>query len=152
MAQSTSAIAPQSAAHDVVVVVAHPRLVARDRPCRLDPAYEPGVGEGAEDVVDRLVGHLAEVTAYGADHCLGVRVRVGVEGAQHRQARPRHAETGDPEQLLQLVQDRGPKSSRPTLVEKLERVKIVNEGDVTSERLRLPDAESVEARSRPIAT
>ncbi len=46
------------AAHDVVVVVADAHLVAGDGPGRLDPAHEAGLGEGTEDVVDRLVRHV----------------------------------------------------------------------------------------------
>src|SRR3954451_7101353 len=42
-------------ADEVVVVVAAPRLVARHRAARLDPAHQPGVGQGAQHVVDGLV-------------------------------------------------------------------------------------------------
>ena len=60
-AQSTSTIAAAGAADEVVVVVADPRLVAGHRARRLDAADQPGVGEGAQRVVDGLVGDVGEV-------------------------------------------------------------------------------------------
>ena len=48
-------------ADDVVVVVAHPRLVARHGAGRLDAPHQARVGQRAQDVVDRLVGHVAEI-------------------------------------------------------------------------------------------
>src|SRR5437867_9145571 len=47
-------------AHHMVVVVADPRLVARDRSGRLDPPEQAGVGERAQYVVYGLVGHLGQ--------------------------------------------------------------------------------------------
>src|SRR3954471_20099508 len=45
-------------ADEVVVVVPHPRLVAGHRAGRLDPPHEPGVGQGAQYVVDGLMRHV----------------------------------------------------------------------------------------------
>jgi hypothetical protein len=107
------------AAHDVVVVVADPGLVAGDRAGGLDPAHQPGRGQRSQHVVDGLVRDVAELAAYDADEPVRVRVRVRVHGGQHGQAGPGHAQVGTAQPLLEL---RG-RRHVPTLAAFLERVK-----------------------------
>ena len=52
------------AAHDVVVVVADPRLVAGHGAGRLDAPHQARGGQRTQHVVDGLVGHLAEILAH----------------------------------------------------------------------------------------
>jgi hypothetical protein len=59
----------------VVVVVADAGLVAGHRAGRLDAPQQPGVGQGAQHVVDGLRGHGAELGAHGGQHGVGVGVR-----------------------------------------------------------------------------
>ena len=101
-AQSTSAIDAARPAHDVVVVVADPRLVAGHRAGRLDAPYQTGGGQRAQHVVDGLVGHLAEVRADGADDRVRVGVRVFVHGVQHGQPRTGHPQRCTAQQLPQV--------------------------------------------------
>ena len=80
------------AADEVVVVVADAHLVARDRARGLDPSDEPGVGERAEHVVDRLVRDGRLLGAHRGEDGVGVGVRLAAYGPQHGEARP-----GDPQ-------------------------------------------------------
>ena len=77
-------------AHDVVVVVGDPRLVAGHRAGRLDAPHEPGGGQRTQDVVDRLMGDLAEVRTDHADDRVRVGVRAVVHRREHRHPRPGH--------------------------------------------------------------
>jgi len=54
VAQSMSPTSLHRRAYDVVVVVAHASLETGGGAGRLDPADEPSLGEGAENVVDGL--------------------------------------------------------------------------------------------------
>ena len=87
------------AAHHVVVVVADPRLVARHRARRLDPADQPCGRQRVQRVVDGLVRDIGQIGAYGPDDRLGVGVRVGVHGDQDRRPRPGHAQPCVPQHL-----------------------------------------------------
>ncbi len=90
------------AAHDVVVVVPHPRFVARDRAGRLDAPRQAGVRQRTEHVVDRLVGDRAEGGASQSDDRLGVGVRMGVQDLQHRQSRSGDPQPDGTQSLLEL--------------------------------------------------
>src|SRR6476659_7691897 len=63
------------AADEVVVVVAHAELVAGRGPGRLDAPDDATVGEGVQDVVDRLGRDLSHVGAHRGEHRVGARVR-----------------------------------------------------------------------------
>src|SRR3954453_5119585 len=52
------------AAHDVVMVVADPRLVARHGAGRVDAPHQAGVSKCVEHVIDGLLGHVAELLAH----------------------------------------------------------------------------------------
>src|SRR4051812_28887706 len=88
-------------ADEVVVVVADPSLVPRDRTRGLDAADETYVGEGAQHVVDGLVRHVA-VRAGGLPDRVGVGVRVVVHRPEHREPRARHAEGGAAQHRCEL--------------------------------------------------
>ena len=85
----------------MVVAVADPGLVAGHRVGRLDATYEPGAGQGAQDVVDRLVRDVADRAAGGLDEDVGLRVRVGVHGGQDGQSGTRHSESRVAQGLLE---------------------------------------------------
>ena len=104
-------MAPQLAADEVVVVVADPRLVARHGARRLDPPHQPGVGEGTQDVVDRLVRHVAGVLAHGVDEGVGVGVRVGVHRGQHRDPRAGHPQGRASQHGREVRRGRAPRES-----------------------------------------
>src|SRR4051812_26972428 len=108
------------AAHQVVVVVADPYLVAGHRAAGLDAPGETGCGERSQRVVDRLVGHLRQVTAYDADHRLRVGVSQLEQGIENGEPRAGHPQPGVPQQLRE-VRRRG---HRSILACFLERVKI----------------------------
>ena len=89
-------------ADHVVVVVAHPRLVARHRAGGLDAAHQAGVGQRAQDVVHGLVGDVGEIVTGGPDDRVRVGVRVRVHGVQHRQPGAGDPQRGAPQQLLEI--------------------------------------------------
>ena len=101
-AQSTSAIAPHDAADDVVMVVADPRLVARDGARRLDAPHQAGVGERPQHVVDGLLRDLAEFLAHEADDRVRVGVRMVVHRGEHRDPRTRDAQGGPAQHALEF--------------------------------------------------
>lgn len=90
------------AAHDVVVVVRDPGLVTGGRTGGLDAAYQSGVGEGAQDVVYRLVGDSGLVRPYQRDHRVCVDVRMVAQRCEHRQPGPGHAQRGRPQLRLEV--------------------------------------------------
>ena len=79
-------------AHDVVVVVADPALVARRVPGGLDAAHEPGIDAGRQHVVDGLGGDGTELGAHARTDRVGRGVRVLREPGEHGSAR-----RGDPQ-------------------------------------------------------
>ena len=128
--QSTSAMVP-GPAHDVVVVVPDPRLVARHRAGRLDPADQPGRGEGPQHVVDGLVGHRRELGAHRADDRVGIGVRVRVHRSEHREPRSGHRRRA-PQHPLELRA--GPHAAHyPPL---LERIKTPPASRIRTRRVR----------------
>ena len=105
-AQSTSAIDTARPAHDVVVVVADPRLVAGHGTRRLDAPHQTRGGQRAQHVVDGLVGDLAEVLAHDADDRVRVGVRMVVHRGEHGDPRAGHAQSGSAQHALE-VRSRG---------------------------------------------
>ena len=91
---------PARAADHVVVVVADAGLVPRDRAEGLDAAHQPGVGQGPQRVVDRLVRDVRELAAYRADDRVGVGVRGAGDGSEHGHPRSRHPQPGAAQPLL----------------------------------------------------
>jgi GNAT superfamily N-acetyltransferase len=106
-------------ADQVVMVVPHSRLVSRQRAGRLDPPDETGIGEGAEYVVHRLVGHLRKLLTGGPQERVGVGVRMPVDGSEDRHPRPGDPERGRAEHLLEF----GLTGHGPSLPPNLESVK-----------------------------
>ena len=83
-------------AHDVVVVVADPRLVARHRAGRLDAPHQTRAGQRPQHVVDGLVGHLARsartapmIESVSACGCSYTAVSTATRGRVTRRAAPR---------------------------------------------------------------
>src|ERR1700712_3983448 len=93
---------PTGPAHDVVVVVPDPRLVPRRRAGGLDATQQARRGERAQDVVDRLVGHRAEIGPDETDDRVRVEVGVVVHRRQHRETGTRHAQTGPAHAALEV--------------------------------------------------
>src|SRR6478735_649244 len=89
-------------AHDVVVVVPDPRLVACDRARGLDAAQQPRGGQGAQHVVDRLVRHLAEVAPHDLDDGVGARVRTLLHRGQDGHPGAGHPQRDGAQQLLDV--------------------------------------------------
>ena len=73
-------------------------LVPRDGAERLDAAHETGFGEGAQDVVHRLVRDLPELAADVGDDRLGVGVRATAQGLEDGDPRAGHAQVDPPQQ------------------------------------------------------
>ena len=72
------------------------------RPGGLDPADDARIGQGAEHVVDGLVG---DGRRFRADRCQdtgGVGVRVTAHGAQHGQSRSGDPQVSPAEQVLEV--------------------------------------------------
>ena len=81
-----------SAADQVVVVVAHPRLI----PCR-DPRLireQPGCGESVQAVVDGLSRHVPDPFSDSARHAVGVQVVPLADRVKDRQACGGHPQPG----------------------------------------------------------
>ena len=100
-------------AHDVVVVVPHPGLVARHRARRLDAPQQTGGGQGAKHVVHGLMGHLAEILPDDADDRVRVGVRMIVHRGQHRHPRPRHPQSRPTQHALEVGRAGHAKQYRP---------------------------------------
>lgn len=79
-------------ADDMVVVVADARFVAGDRAGRLDAPHQPGGRQSVQNVVDRLARYLGQAGANSSEDGLGVGVRMGMHGLEHR-----NAGAGDPQ-------------------------------------------------------
>jgi serine phosphatase RsbU (regulator of sigma subunit) len=94
-------------AHQVVVVVTDPRLVASHRARRLDAPSQAGGRERTQHVVDRLVRHVADLLTGAADDRVGVGVRVVVQHLQHGHAGAGDPEAGVAQQLLGPTGHRG---------------------------------------------
>lgn len=92
--------AAATAADDMVMVVADPGLVAGHRPGWLDLANESGLGERAEDVVDRLMGDVGQALADRADDLVGVGVGMVDQGVEHGKSLAGHPQADTAEQLV----------------------------------------------------
>ena len=103
----------------MVVVVADAGLVAGDGAGGLDAADEPGRRQRAQHVVHGLVRDGGQLGAHGPDELVGVGVRSGVNGGQDGPPRPRHAQSGIPQDLVV----RGGRGHVASLAHKLERIK-----------------------------
>ncbi len=79
-------------ADHVVVIIAHPRLVSRDRTRRLDAPEEPGGGQRSQNVVDGLSGNFGQDGADSAENRVGVGMWTGLHRLENR-----HPGTGDPQ-------------------------------------------------------
>ena len=93
-------------AHDVVMVVADPRLVARHGARRVDAPHQARVGQRPQHVVHGLLGHLAEVLAHDTDDRVRVGVRMVVHRGQHRHPRTRDAQGGPAQHALEFRRPR----------------------------------------------
>ena len=89
----------------MVVVVTDPRLVASDGAGRLDPPNQTHSGQGGEYVIHRLPRHLGQGGTHGPEDRLGVGMRTGVDGLQHRQTRASHAKVSCTE-LIRVIRCR----------------------------------------------
>ena len=96
---------PAGPADDVVMVVADARLIPRHRARWVDAPHEAGVGEGAQHVVDGLLGDLAELPAHEADDRMRVGVGMVVHRGEHGHSRTRDAQ-GSPAQETFELRDR----------------------------------------------
>lgn len=78
----------------MVVVVADPGFVARDRAAGLDSPQESSISQGAQDVIHRLVRDVREVLPHNSNDRFGAGVRVGAYSGEHRKSRPGHSQSG----------------------------------------------------------
>lgn len=78
-------------ADEMVMVVADPCLVASHGSGRLDAPHEAGGRERAKDVVDGLVGHLAEIRTHDIDDRFRVGVRMLMNRGEDRDPRTSYA-------------------------------------------------------------
>lgn len=90
------------AAHDVVVVIAHPRFVPSDVAVRLNTTNETRRGQRLEHVIDSLMRHLGEFKACGLDDRVGIRVRMSIDRSKHGQAGLGNAQVGIAELLSEV--------------------------------------------------
>ena len=74
----------------MMVVIADSRLVAGDRPRRLDTAEQSGIGQCRQNVVDGLSRHLGKTEPHRTKDGVGVGVRMAVHRIENRDAWPRH--------------------------------------------------------------
>ena len=79
-------------ADHVVVIVADPRLVSRDRTRRLDAPEESAGGQRSQNVVDGLSGDFGQDGADSAENRVGVGMGMGLHRLENR-----HPGTGDPQ-------------------------------------------------------
>ena len=86
-----------SAADQVMMVVADPRLVAGDRTGRLDTPNDASRGQGGQDVVHRLAGHLRQSESDSTENGVGVGVRMGVHRLQHCDTGTGHPQISGPQ-------------------------------------------------------
>lgn len=93
---------PAGPADDVVVVIADPRLVTSDRTRGLDASHQTGIGQGGQNVIDRLPRHLGQVGPYRTEDGVGIGVRVGVHSVQNSDAGTRHPQLGVPQLLGEI--------------------------------------------------
>lgn len=81
----------------MVVVVADPRFVPRDRTRRLNAPDESGRGQRGQDVVHGLAGDLGQDGPYGAEDAVGVGVLMAGDCFQYRDPGPGHPQLGGPQ-------------------------------------------------------
>ncbi len=105
------------AAYDVVVVVADPGFVARDRAAGLDAAQESSIGQGAQDVIHGLVRDVREVLPHSLNDRFRAGVRVGAYRREHRESGPGHSQSGTAKGVL------GVGNHAPSMNPNLERIK-----------------------------
>ena len=118
-------------AHEVVMVVPDPRLVAHHRACRLEATHQTRDREHPKYVVYRLVGHAREVTTDRPDQGDRVGVRISVHSTEHCQTR-----TGDPQgSTAQQQLELGLGDHTRSLTRYLEPVKKTVKSTVTEEEL-----------------
>src|SRR5664280_2584109 len=89
-------------AHDVVVVVPDPRLVARHGARRLDAPHQARRSQRTQHVVHRLMGHLTEILTHDTDERVRVGMRMLVHRSQHRHPGTRHTQRSPAQQLLNI--------------------------------------------------
>jgi len=111
-------------AHDVVVVVPDPRLVARDGARRLDAPHQARGSQRAQHIVNGLVGHLTEILAYDIDDGGSVRVRMFVHRGQHRYPRTRHTQSSPTQHALEVR----PRWHIPSVAQFLDSIKYGHSG------------------------
>lgn len=90
------------AAHDMVVVIAYPRLIASNMAVRLNATNEPCRGQCFENVIDGLMRNLRELKARGLDDRVGIGVGVRIDRSEHGQAGLGDAQVGIAELLSEI--------------------------------------------------
>ena len=81
----------------MVVVVADPRFVPRDRTRRLNAPDEPGRGQCSQHVVHGLTGDLGQNVANRTEDAVGVGVLISGDRLQYRDPGPGHPQLGRPQ-------------------------------------------------------
>lgn len=77
-------------AHNMVVVIAHPRLITRYRSRGLNPANQTRRSQCVQNVVDRLARHIRKTEAYRTEHGVGIGMRVGMDRFEYSHPGPGH--------------------------------------------------------------
>ncbi len=90
----------------MVMIVADPRFVPRDRAGGLDPSDQTGGGQSRQHVVDGLPGHFGKIGANRTEDRLRVGMGVGVYRIQHRKPGTGHPKISRA-QLLRVIRRRG---------------------------------------------
>lgn len=78
-------------ANSVMMIVAHPSLIAREGTGGLHAAQHTHFGQRVQHVVRGLTAHIGQASAHDFEDRLRIRVRVGVHRREHSNSRAGHA-------------------------------------------------------------